>query len=98
MEAFHLPPEELKELRRITRRIKGSALEWKRARYLILLRDTNEIRRFIQETYGQNYSRSGCIKLLHRLGFEYKKPEQLPAQADEQKQRDFIKNYNKYGA
>ena len=128
MESFHLPPEELRELRRITRRVKGSALEWKRARYLILLhegensktvcrcldirenlgdhwrkkydqnglsflplkdytareghlkrtqeqalcktlrdcllRDTNEIRKFIRETYGQNYSRSGCIKLL----------------------------------
>jgi len=159
MEDFCLSPEELRELRRITRRVKGSALEWKRARYLILLHEgedaamvcrcldirrnlgndwrkkydqnglsflhlkeyaaregnlkhiqekalrailrervflnTDEIREHIRKTYKQEYSRSGCIKLLHRLGFDYKKPEQLPAQADEQEQRDFIENYNK---
>ena len=59
------------------------------------LRTTNEIRAHIREVYGTNYSRSGCIKLLHRLGFDYKKPEQLPAQADQQEQRDFIENYHK---
>ena len=59
------------------------------------LRSTNEIRAHIREVYGTNYSRSGCIKLLHRLGFDYKKPEQLPAQADQQEQRDFIENYEK---
>jgi len=159
MEAFHLPPENLNELRRIARRVKGPAHEWKRARYLILLHEgedpamvcrcldirrslgdewrkkyergglsflqlqdypgreghlkrtqektlgvtlrgrvflsTDEIRVHIQEAYGTNYSRSGCIKLLHRLGFSYKKPDQLPAQADEREQRDFIENYTK---
>jgi transposase len=55
--------------------------------------DTNEIRAHIRQTYGQNYSASGCGKLLHRLGFYYKKPKQLPAQADDKKQRDFIENY-----
>lgn len=59
------------------------------------LHDTNAIRAHIQSTYGQGYSRSGCIKLLHRLGFDYKKPGRLPAQADEQKQRDFITGYEK---
>ena len=159
METFHLPPQDLEELRRIARRVKVPAQEWKRARYLILLhegedpatacrcldirrslgnqwlrkykqnglsflhlkdytereghlkraqekalcetlrdhplRSTNEIRAHIREIYGTNYSRSGCIKLLHRLGFDYKKPEQLPAQVDQQEQRDFIENYNK---
>lgn len=159
MEDFHLSPEDLNELRRIARRIKGPAHEWKRARYLILLHEgeapatvcrcldirrnlgdqwrkkyereglsflrlkdysareghlkraqakalctilrervflnTDEIREHIRQAYGQNYSRSGCIKLMHRLGFEYKKPEQVPAQADEQEQRDFIDMYNK---
>ncbi len=59
------------------------------------MRDTNEIRDCIRQTYGQNYSVSGCGKLLHRLGFDYKKPAQLPAQADEQAQQDFIESYNK---
>lgn len=57
------------------------------------LRDTNAIRAHIRDIYGQEYSRSGCIKLLHRLGFDYKKPDRLPAQADEREQRDFITGY-----
>ncbi len=57
------------------------------------MRDTNEIREHIRQTYRQDYSISGCGKLLHRLGFDYKKPAQLPARANEQAQRDFIKGY-----
>jgi hypothetical protein len=59
------------------------------------MRDTNEIRSFIRHVYRQDYSRSGCIKLMHRLGFDYKKPERLPTQADELAQKDFIENYEK---
>jgi transposase len=59
------------------------------------MRDTNAIRAHIQSAFGQDYSRSGCIKLLHRLGFAYKKPDRLPAQADEQEQRDFIDGYER---
>ena len=55
--------------------------------------DTNEIRAHIAQKYGVDYSRSGCIKLLHRLGFSYKKPKLQAAQADVQAQQDFIKNY-----
>jgi transposase len=75
-----------------------SRLQEKSLRYTLRetpMRTTNEIRDHIRKTYGHDYSRSGCIKLLHRLGFGYKKPEQLPAQADEQEQRDFIENYEK---
>lgn len=38
-------------------------------------------------------SRSGIIKLLHRLGFEHRKPEAVPAKADTVKQNDFIDQY-----
>lgn len=58
-------------------------------------RDSNEIRAHIAKEYSQWYSRSGCIKLMDRLGFEYKKPRRLPARADEEKQREFIENYEK---
>lgn len=57
--------------------------------------DTNEIRAHIQQVYKQDYSRSGCIKLLHRLGFCYKKPARLPTRANVQEQHDFIKHYSK---
>ena len=55
--------------------------------------DTNEVRAFICRTFDVFYSRSGCIKLLHRLGFEYKKPKALPRVADEEAQQAFIELY-----
>lgn len=55
---------------------------------------TSEIRDHIRKTYGQEYSVSGCIKLVHRLGFEYKKPVKLP-RANEAEQRSFIATYDK---
>ena len=57
-------------------------------------RSTNEVRGFIQNSYGQSFSRSGAIKLMARLGFVYKKPKLLPLAANEDEQRDFIKQYN----
>jgi transposase len=56
-------------------------------------RDTSEVAAHIRATYGVTYSHSGCIKLMHRLGFEYKRPESLPAQADEAEQAAFIAAY-----
>ncbi len=58
-----------------------------------LYRDTGAVAACIQATYGVTYSHSGCLKLMHRLGFEYKRPKSLPAQADEAKQAAFIEGY-----
>ena len=58
-----------------------------------LYRDTGEVAAHIKATYGVCYSHSGCIKLMHRLGFEYKRPQSLPAQADAAKQAAFIEAY-----
>lgn len=56
-------------------------------------RNTVPIIAHIQATYGLTYSHSGCVKLLGRLGFEYRKPKALPKVADEQKQAEFIAKY-----
>lgn len=58
-----------------------------------LCRDTGQIRAHIAAEFGVCYSHSGCLKLLHRLGFEYRKPKALPRVADEGAQRDFIAFY-----
>ena len=58
-----------------------------------LYRDTGEVAAHIKATYGVIYSHSGCIKVMHRLGFEYKRPKSLPAQADEAEQAAFIEAY-----
>ncbi len=59
-----------------------------------LHRDSNEIRAHIREKYDIHYSHSGAIKLMDRLGFDYKPPSRIPAQADTDKQQKFINEYN----
>jgi len=63
---------------------------WLEAR---MCRDTREIRAYIEATYGVRYSHSGCLKLLHHLGFEYRKPKALPRVSDEAEQQQFIDMY-----
>lgn len=47
----------------------------------------------IQKTYGIKYSVIGVTKLLHRLGFVYKKPKVIPCKANRSKQESFITLY-----
>ena len=56
-------------------------------------RSTVEIRTFITAQFDLQYSHSGCVKLLARLGFEYRKPKALPRVADVCKQAEFIEIY-----
>jgi len=56
-------------------------------------RNVDEICAYILAAYGQNYSSAGAAKLMRRLGFVYKKPQSLPAQANEAKQAAFIARY-----
>lgn len=58
-----------------------------------LARSAVEICAYILAEYGQRYCPSGAAKLMHRLGFVYKKPYSLPAQADEARQEAFIAHY-----
>ncbi len=58
-----------------------------------LSRSSGEVRAWMAATFGVSYSHSGCLKLLHRLGFEYRKPKALPRVADEEKQAEFIAYY-----
>ena len=47
----------------------------------------------IAAQYGLEYSHSGCLKLLARLGFEYRKPKGLPRVASAERQAEFIALY-----
>lgn len=58
------------------------------------MRHTHEVRAHIRQIYKRDYSRSGCIKMLHRLDFKYTKPARLPAQSDEEVQQAFIDTYD----
>ncbi len=57
-------------------------------------RSVDEVRAYIQAEFGQSYSASGAAKLMRRLGFEYKKPLALCAQADPEQQQAFVDWYD----
>ena len=54
-----------------------------------------EIRAHVSTKFGLRYSPSGCIKLLARLGFEYRKPKALPRVVSAEKQAAFIALYER---
>ena len=54
---------------------------------------TAQIRAYMSSKFNIHYSHSGCIKLLARLGFAYRKPKELPRVADVEKQAAFIAFY-----
>ena len=56
-------------------------------------RSTVEIRAHIAAEFSIVYAHSGCVKLLARLGFEYRKPKAIPRVADVAKQAKFIAFY-----
>ena len=49
----------------------------------------------VARAFGVAYSKAGMIKLLHRLGFEWRKPKGLPARADVAAQEAFVAAYEK---
>ena len=58
-------------------------------------RSTVDIRTHISAEFGLRYSHFGCIKLLARLVFEYRKPKPLPKIASAEKQANFIALYER---
>jgi transposase len=56
-------------------------------------RSIREIGAFLKLNFGVSYSRSGRIALLHRLGFEYRKPKAMPRGLDDAKQQAHIRGY-----
>ena len=59
-----------------------------------LPRTTGQVGEWIEKTFGVVYTRSAIIKLLKRLGMEYRKPKLVPKQLDPAKQEAFIQFYN----
>lgn len=59
-----------------------------------LPRTTTAVGEWIEKQCGISYTRSAIIKLLKRLGMEYRKPKALPRKLDPARQEAFIKAYN----
>jgi len=61
-----------------------------------LPRSTRQVGAYIEKEFGVVYkSRAGLIALLHRLGFEYAKPETIGRKLNAEKQKAFIEAYQK---
>ena len=77
---------------RLTAAQEGQLCDWLDGR---LCRSTVEIISHISKEFSLYYSHSGCLKILARLGFEYRKPKALPQVASAEKQVSFIEMYHR---
>ena len=60
-----------------------------------LPRTTREVGAWIEREFAVEYeSRSGLVKLLHRLGMEHREPKTISRKLDRAKQEAFIEAYN----
>lgn len=57
---------------------------------------TNAIIEFVKTTFEIEYTPSGMRDLLHRLGYEFKKPKLLPGQPDREAQELFVEYYERF--
>ena len=63
-----------------------------------LCHTTSEVSEYVLERFGVEYSLRGMQHVLSRLGFVYKKTKHVPGKADERKQKEFVKQYEKLKA
>src|SRR5271167_9054 len=56
----------------------------------VLPASTVEVGQFIRSRFGIEYGKSGLIKLMNRIGFDWKKPEAVPSKIDAAVQQRFI--------
>jgi len=59
---------------------------------------TQSIIEYVRQTFGKDYTPSGMRDLLHRLGYEYKKPKCVPGNPDLEEQEIFAKQYEDFMA
>jgi len=52
-----------------------------------------QVQMYVRKTYGKTYSLIGVTKLLHRMGFTYKKPKIVPGKVSPVLQQEFLNKY-----
>lgn|ERR1700733_2304363 len=57
---------------------------------------TQSIIEYCEKNFGIHYSQSGMRDLLHRLGYEYKRPKLVPGNPDHEAQEIFAEQYEEY--
>ncbi len=51
---------------------------------------------YVEKKFGIHYTPSGMRDLLHRLGYEYKKPKLIPGKPDREAQEIFVEQYERF--
>lgn len=57
--------------------------------------NSQEVVDFVEHRFGVSYTCEGMVKVLHRLGFVYKKTKSVPCKADPEKQKEFVEELHK---
>jgi transposase len=57
---------------------------------------THSVIKYVEEAFGIKYRMSGMRDLLHRLGYEYKKPKLVPGNPDLDAQEEFVNHYEAF--
>lgn len=53
--------------------------------------NSKQVAAYIEREFGVRYSMSAVVKLLHRLGFTYKKTKGVGVKADREAQEEFVR-------
>lgn len=63
------------------------------------VRSTKQVRAWVEHQFGFDYTESSMLKLLKRLDYRYKKPQQVPSKADVEAQAVWLASYaeKRYG-
>ncbi|MEI3119244.1 MAG: winged helix-turn-helix domain-containing protein [Parabacteroides johnsonii] len=56
-----------------------------------LYTEAKSVSSWISQTFGIHYTVQGCVSLLNRMGFTYKKTSEIPCEADHDRQEEFMK-------
>jgi transposase len=57
---------------------------------------TKSVSAYVEKTFNIIFSQTGMRDLLHRLGYEYKKPKLVPGNPDEDAQEIFVQQYEDF--
>lgn len=57
---------------------------------------THAVIEYVRESFGVEYTPSGMRDLLHRLGYEFKKPKLVPGTPDREAQEIFVEQYERF--
>ena len=57
---------------------------------------TQSVINYVEKTFNVNYTQSGMRDLLHRIGYEYKKPKLVPGDPDHEAQEIFALQYQDF--